>query len=55
MKPLFALYDLIHNVKFHWNNGLETLFEQIKSSIIKYVTLTLLATNHPFFITVDFS
>ena len=50
-----TLSDLLHdNNKFHWNDGLETLFQQIESSLTKDVTLTLPNTNLSFFITVDF-
>ena len=53
MKPL---YDLLHGKNnFHWDNELETLFHQVKLSIAKVVVLTLPNTNHPFFITVEFS
>ena len=47
------LYDLLHyNVEFDQNIELETLFQQSKTSITKYLTMTLLNTNQQFFITV---
>ena len=51
------LCDFLHNnFYFHWNEELETLFQQIKASITKDFTLTLPKTNHAFFfITVDYS
>ena len=53
MKPLYiTLHD---NKNFHWNNEVETLFQQIKTPITKDVTLTLPNTNHSYFITVNFS
>ena len=51
LKPLFGL--LPDNLKFHRNNELGTLFEQIKTTITKDVTRTLPNTNSPFFLTVD--
>ena len=51
VKPL---YGLLHdNNKFHWNNELETLFQQIKTKITKDVTLTLHNTIHPKLTTKD--
>ena len=47
-------YNIQHDDNnFHWNNDLETLFQQIKISITKDFTLTLPNSNHPFFITVE--
>ena len=52
MQPL---YDLLgDDVYFHWNNELETLFQQIKASITKDGSLTIPYTNHSFCMTVDF-
>ena len=50
MKPLYD--SLRDNIKNHWDNELETLFQQIKISITKDGTLSLSNTNHPFFIAV---
>ena len=53
MKPLF---NLLHDKLIsHWNIHLEPLFQQIRISITKDLTLTLPKTNHPFFKTVDSS
>ena len=52
MKPL---YDLLRDsIMFHWNKELETLLQQIRTSITKDVILMLPTTSHPFFITVVF-
>ena len=53
MNPLYDL--LLYDSKFHWNYELEILFQQIKSSITKDVTLNLPNAKHQFFITVDSS
>ena len=53
VKPLYKL--LLDVITFHWNNELETRFQQIKTSITKDVTLTIPKTNHTFFVTVDSS
>ena len=51
-----SLYDLLRdNKKFRWNKEIETLFQQRKSFLKENVIPTLHNTNHPFFITVDFS
>ena len=45
-----ALYELLHdNIELYWNNELETLFQQIETSITKDVTPTLPITNYLFF------
>ena len=53
MKPPYDL--LLEFIEFHWKNELETMFQQITTSITEGVTLALLNTKHPFFITVYFS
>ena len=51
----WKLCDLLHdNAKNHWNDELLTIFQQIKSSLTKDVTLTLGSGNRSFFNTVDF-
>ena len=51
-----SLYDWLHDIfKVHRNNEVETLFQQIKTTSTKSVTLTIPITNHLFFITVDSS
>ena len=51
MRPLFG--SLPDNIETYWNIELETLFQQIKPSTTKNVTLTLPKTNNPFVITAD--
>ena len=47
-------YNLLQdNDELRWNNELETMFQQIRTSFTKVVTLTLPKTNSPFFVTVD--
>ena len=46
-------HSLHYIIIFHWNNELETLFQQLKTSITKDVTLTLPDTKYPNFSTVD--
>ena len=52
MRPLYDLLD--GNIQIHWNNELETMFQQIKTYVTRDVTLKLPNTNHPFLFTVDF-
>ena len=50
---LKLLFDVLHdNIKFHWDNELETLFRQIKLFIREVVILTVPNTNQSFFATV---
>ena len=50
-----SLYDWLHDTfKVHWNNAVEPLFQHIKTTLTKIVTLTIPITNH-FYITVDSS
>ena len=53
MNPLYALVQ--YNIKFLWNIEQETLFQHIKTSNRKDVTLTMPNKNHPTFVTVDSS
>ena len=49
-----TLYDwILDNVIFQWNKEPETLFQQIKTSILKNVTPPLPSINHPIVNTVD--
>ena len=43
------LYDILqNNSKFHWKKELETLFQQIKTSVTKDFFVAVPNTNHPF-------
>ena len=53
MKPQYDFF--LDSIKFHWNNELEALFQQIKTSVTKDVILTSPDTKHPFSIFVDTS
>ena len=52
MDQLFNLLD--DKLKSHWNGKLETLLEEIETSITKSLTLRLSSVSHPIFVNVNF-